>query len=97
VTFSREAILAYETLRAQALAGQGAGGGWLLLVRYGVCQGLSRWERGCAQTGSTALAGNAALGNAATAPSSHLLPPELIHVMATMVVNLIPKESSHAR
>jgi hypothetical protein len=94
VTLSREAIATYEALRAQALAGQGAGGGWLLLVRYGVCRGLSRWKRG-AQTHNPVLAGNAAFGHAASSPCSHLLPTELIHAMAAMVVNLIPMESSH--
>jgi hypothetical protein len=97
VTLSREAIAAYEALRAQALAGHGAGDGWLLLVRYGVCQGLSRWQRGCAQTHSPALAGDAACGHSASSPCSHLLPTELIHALATMVVNLIPKEPSHGR
>ena len=95
MTLSREAIATYEALRVQALAGQGAGGGWLLLVRYGVCRGLSRWERGCTQTHSPALAGDAVFGNVATPPGSHLLPTELIHAMAAMVVNLIPMESSH--
>jgi hypothetical protein len=94
VTLSREAIATYEALRAQALAGQGAGGGWLLLVRYGVCRGLSRWERG-AQTHNPVLASDAAFGNVVTPPGSPLLPTELIHAMAAMVVNLIPMESSH--
>jgi hypothetical protein len=94
VTLSREAIATYEALRAQALAGQGAGGGWLLLVRYGVSRGLSRWER-AAQTHSPVLASDAAFGHAASSPCCHLLPTELIHAMAAMVVNLIPMESSH--
>lgn len=95
MTLSREAIAAYEALRAQALAGHGAGDGWLLLVRYGVCQGLRRWQRGCVQTHSPALAGDAVFGNVVTPPGSRLLPTELIHAMAAMVVNLIPMESSH--
>ena len=102
---SRAAIPTYEALRAQALAGQGAGDGWRLLVRYGVCQGLARWERGCADTRSAAfagvvsldLAGDAALGVAASSAFSHLVPAELIHAMAAMVLNLTPKEPSHAR
>jgi hypothetical protein len=94
VTLSREAIAAYEALRAQALAGTVAGDGWLLLVRYGVCQGLSRWERG-AQTHNPVLASDAAFGNVVTPPGSRLLPTELIHALATMVVNLIPKEHAH--
>ena len=95
MTLSREAIQIYEALRAQALVGQGAGGGWSLLVRYGVWQGLSRCERDRAQTHSIALANDAAFSHAATPPCSHLLPTQLIHAMATMVANLMPKEPSH--
>ena len=46
----------YEQLRSQALTGIGAGGAWLLLVRYGVAQGLSRWECAAAHRNPSALA-----------------------------------------
>jgi hypothetical protein len=95
VTLSREAIQTYEALRAQALVGQGAGTGWWLLVRYGVWQGLSRCQHSCAQAPSIALANDATSSNAAIPSCSHLLPTQLIHAMATMVANLMPKEPFH--
>jgi hypothetical protein len=91
-------------LRTQALTGIGAGGAWLLLVRYGVVQGLNRWECAAAHTSSGAFAAivrpdrAGALGALSTASYTPPVPAELIHAMASMVLSLAPKEESlHAR